>query len=114
MQFALRLPVAPGRSTLFFKFRNVNAGPTTAAYFAIASVGGSILTGSPASGSDQTTATIGETAVTLGPLTNAAIALPPDAGAEIVFARIVPSPGSCVGPMPPTVPGVIIDDLSTQ
>jgi hypothetical protein len=111
-QLALRLPVSLTSTTLKFTYRFVNPGNTSGLYFVIASVGGSIETVSLASPPGATTpATIGQDQVVLGPTATAAIALPPDARDEIVFARIASQSSSCGGPAPAPVPGIIIDDL---
>jgi len=44
----------------------------------------------------------------------AAIALPPDVHDDIVFVRIASQAGSCAGPPPPPVPGIILDDMRAE
>lgn len=111
-QVALRLPVSASSTTLRFNYRFVNPGDTSGVYFVIASVGGSIEDVSLDSPAGATTpATIGQAEVALGPTASAAIALPPDAHDEVVFARIASQSSSCGGPAPAPVPGIIIDDL---
>jgi hypothetical protein len=112
-QLALRVPVSSSSTTLRFSYRFVNPGDTSGVYLVIASVGGAIETVSltPTAGDPTTPATIGQDAVVLGPTRAAAIALPPDAHDDVVFARIASQSSPCGGPAPPPVPGIIIDDL---
>jgi hypothetical protein len=114
-QFALRLAIRAGDTVVRFAYRTVNPGSGPAATFAVASVGGTIATMLvPADDAVTTTAVIGTSQVTLGPITTATIGLPADAASEIVLARIAPPLETCGGPRPPAVPGVIIDDLRTE
>ena len=114
-QVALRLAVSSRSTTLRFSYRFVNPGDAASMSLAIASVGGTIETVSLASNPGDTTtpATIGQDEVRLGPTAAAAIALPPDAHDEIVFALMALQPGPpCGGSAPPPpVAGIIIDDL---
>jgi len=111
-QLALRLSITSRSTTLRFNYRFVNPGDMSGVYYVIASVGGSIQTVSlDATAGATTTATIGQDQVVLGPMASAAIALPPDASGEVVFARIASQSSSCGGPPPAPVPGIIIDDL---
>jgi hypothetical protein len=114
-QLALRLPIAPGSTTLRFAFRSVNSTFASKPVFLVASVGGSIAALGEMSDSGAATATtLGGARMVLGPVTNALIRLPRDASGEIVFARVVPQFSSCGGPTPPANEGVIIDDLRAE
>jgi hypothetical protein len=111
-QLALRLPVSSTSTLVRFNYRIVNPGDMSGVYLVIASVGGMIETVSLGpTGGTTTPATIGQDQVAVGPPAPAAIALPPDAHDEVVFARIASQPSSCGGPPPAPVPGIIIDDL---
>jgi hypothetical protein len=114
-QFALRLALSPGDTVVRFKYRTVNPGPGPAATFAVASVGGTIVTMDlPADDAVVGTATVGMSEVTLGPIATATIALPSDAAGEIVLARIAPPFATCGAPRAPAVAGIIIDDLRAE
>ncbi|HMF43565.1 MAG TPA: hypothetical protein VKQ32_22985 [Polyangia bacterium] len=113
-ELALRLPVSPGKIVVRFAYRNVNLSSATNTYFAIGSVGGSIVIGLlPSDTGATTTGTIAGTQVLLGPLGTMTIDLPADVTDEIVLervAQVVACPGF---PASPTQ-GIIIDDLRIE
>jgi hypothetical protein len=112
-QLSLRLAVTPGKTMLRFAYRYVNPTTPFNGYFEVGSVGGSIASAAPVlGGTTTTTATIGGTQVTLGPVATATIQLPADVTDEVAIERIT-SVASCGLPYPPT-PGMIIDDLRVE
>jgi len=115
-QFALRMALPRGKTMLRFAYRFVNPGDMSGINFVIASVGGTIenVSLSWTAGTATTPAMIGPEQVMLGPLTTATITLPLDAHDKVVFARVASQSGSCGGPPPPAVPGIIIDDLRIE
>jgi hypothetical protein len=110
----VRLARAAGDTVIRFSYQIVNPGPFGQS-FRLGSEGGSIATASLASDSTQpaTPATIGTTAVTLGPILTATFPIPADASDAVVLQRITPG-GPCGGrPLPP-LPGMIIDDMRAE
>jgi hypothetical protein len=116
-QFAVRLPIPAGSTTLRFDYRLVNPNGTFLdSYFIIASVGGEIGTAVLESNDhDSTTAaTIGQTQVSLGPRRTVTSVLPTDVHDEVVIARIATPSALCSRDTPRAVPGLIIDDLRAE
>ncbi|HMF43566.1 MAG TPA: hypothetical protein VKQ32_22990, partial [Polyangia bacterium] len=115
-QLALRVALAPGNAKIVFSYRTVNPVVGASVSYLVASVHGSIQTTElPSdSGSQTTPAMIDGTQVLLGPTLTATIFLPDDAHDEAVLARVASQPSSCGGPVPPPVPGIIIDDLRAE
>jgi len=117
---ALRLALAAGDTVVRFAYRTVSPGSSSSPAFtfgvtwALGSEGGAIGAGSMPSDSGATTpATIGGTAVTLGPITTATFTLPAGAANEVVLQRTVRAPVNC-GPPLPYVAGIIIDDARAE
>ncbi|HXU05224.1 MAG TPA: hypothetical protein VN903_29900, partial [Polyangia bacterium] len=114
-QLAMRLPIPAGARMLRFAYRIVDPGPDSGTFYVIGSVGGTLVNVSLSSNAEGVTyATIGQDRVGLAPMITAAIALPPDVHDDIVFVRIASQAGSCAGPPPPPVPGIILDDMRAE
>jgi hypothetical protein len=115
-QLAVRVAIGPGATALRFDFRTVNPGYEGGIHFVVASVGGKIETASLPSetGATTTPAVIDGASVLLGPTRTMTIGLPPDVHDDVVFARIASQAGTCGGPAPAPVPGMIIDDLRVE
>jgi hypothetical protein len=113
LSLALRLPVSPGDTVVRFSYRAVN-GNTPGVTYTLGSEGRMSTT--PAFLNELVTltpATIAGSQVTLGPLSTASFPLPPDVTNEVVFGRTVQAWFGC-GQPPPTVGGIIIDDLRVE
>jgi hypothetical protein len=116
-QLALRLALVSTDTVVRFSYQSVNpttiGGPSPG--FLIGSEGGQVSYGTLAADSGPpTTAMIGQSQVSLGPVMTAQLALPSDAvsNGEITLLREVSSSGSNL-PAPP-VPGLIVDDLRAE
>jgi hypothetical protein len=110
---ALRLPVNPGDTVVRFSYQAVN-GSTAGVTYTLGSEGRTITW--PTLVDEEVTltpATIAGSQVTLGARRTAEFALPPDATNEVVFGRSVQPWFGC-GQPPPTVGGIIIDDLRVE
>lgn len=116
-QFAVRLSVAAGDTTLSFAFRTVTPGASSTPSFsppvswALGSEGGtSTSLALPASTGASTNATIGGAPVTIGPITTASVPLPADVTNEVVLYRSTSA--SCGFPL--VTDGIIIDDVRVE
>jgi hypothetical protein len=114
-QLAVRLTLNPGDTVVRFSYELVSPSYPVRTVFMLASVGGQI-TSPPAptyATTPTTTATLGGSTATIGPLSTAQLPLPPNAAGEIVLELVVP------GVTCPTVPapsraGFIMDDLRAE
>ena len=100
---------------LRFSYQGVNPTGYGGARFLMASVGGTIVSFTPAVAlTPTTTVMVNGQQVTLGPITAAEYPLPADAAGELVVTRIFGGGGSCGGLPPAPVAGLIIDDLRAE